>query len=61
MNELETKEDTKELDEFLLNIRFPEECQRLPTHYLTDYEQDIVQKCINHKELTETEIKDLKN
>ena len=52
--------DQQERDEFLLNVRFPEEAKQLPIEYLTDYEQDIVQKCINKEKLTDAELKDLK-
>ena len=60
MNEFETLEEQKERENFLLHSRFPEECKKLPLDYLDDYEKSIVQKCINHKELNDTELKDLK-
>lgn len=60
MNESETIEEQKEINDFLLNVRFPEECKTLPIEYLDDYEQDIVRKCINHEELTSEELSNLK-
>lgn len=47
-------------DDFLLKTRFPEECKRLPLEYLEENYRIIAEKCINHEQLTENELKELK-
>lgn len=52
--------DYKAADKHNLRTRFPEECKRLPYEYLEEYEKELVDKCINHEDLTEEELTSLK-
>ena len=52
--------DQIERDNFNLEHRFPEEAKKLPYEYLNDYEKELVDKCINHETLNETDLKNLK-
>lgn len=45
---------------FLWSTKFPDECRQLPYDYLENDEQKLVDKCINHEELTDEEKSDLK-
>lgn len=58
-NEL-TDIDKKLIDEQQLKNRWPEECLRLPLDYLKPEEKQLAERCINHEQLTEEEIKELK-
>lgn len=60
MDEKILEEDMRLLDESNLKIRFPEECKRLPIEYLEESEKILANKCINHEELTNEELADLK-
>ena len=48
------------LDKHMLKTRFPLECEKLPWEYLEEDEKTLASKCINHEELTEEELVDLK-
>lgn len=54
------KQEEIELEQELLKTKFPMECEALPIEELTHEEQIIVNKCINHEELTDFEFKKLK-
>lgn len=60
MNERILDDDMRILDENNLKIRFPEECKRLPMEYLEESEKTLANKCINHEQLTDKELSDLK-
>lgn len=53
-------EDKQILDAHNLEVRFPEECKRLPLDYLRPSDRELAEKCINKEELTEEEVSDLK-
>lgn len=48
------------MEKHLLKTQFPMECEELPFDELTDEEQSVVTKCINHEELNDDEFTLLK-
>lgn len=54
------REEFKEMDKRLLQTRYPLECEKLPIETLDPKEQIIVNKCINHDELTFNEFQVLR-
>lgn len=48
------------LNQHLLEVKFPLECERLPLSQLSEYEQGLANKCRNHESLNEEELNDLK-
>ena len=54
------EEDLQAVNKSLLETKFPMECKALPFEELEPNEQYIVNKCINHEELTNSEFKELK-
>lgn len=53
-------EKAKKMEQHLLKTQFPMECQELPFDDLTREEQSVVQKCINHEDLSSDEFALLK-
>lgn len=50
----------KEAEKQLLKTTFPYECEQLPLSELTQFEQEIVNKCIHYEDLTDEEFITLK-
>lgn len=53
-------EVSEKTEAFLWSTKFPDECKQLPYDYLETEEQELVDKCIQHEELTDEEKAHLK-
>lgn len=51
---------SEKTEAFLWSTKFPDECKQLPYDYLEKEEQEVVDKCIQHEELTDEEKSHLK-
>ena len=60
LGENRRKPNVVALEKQLLKTTFPLECESIPLEALTEEEQDVVQKCINHEDLTDDEFTLLK-
>ena len=56
----EQEGNTERMERHLLKTRFPLECESIPLEALTDEEQIVVSKCMNHEHITDDEFTLLK-
>lgn len=59
-SKFKNRTNTKELERELLKTSFPLECESIPLEALTPEEQDVVQKCMKHQPINDSEFTLLK-